>query len=252
MTHWIVPTNYSLFRLEDYLHDFNDIVWLHRSNFEVGDMIYIYATAPIKRLTYVMEVVKTNISHEEYMSKYDDRDYSYGFDDKNKGWNNKYSVFRLVSTISHETNLSLDDLKLHGCKSSMQSSIKVQGKLLDYIQRELSATTTADSEFKQIATRLRQFSHERDWEQFHDAKNLALALAIEVAELNECFLWKQAEDADPAKVEEELVDVLLYAVMLADKYGFDIKDICMKKIERNAQKYPVDKAKGSAKKYNEL
>ena len=108
------------------------------------------------------------------------------------------------------------------------------------------------NDFEEIATRLRQFSHERDWEQFHDAKNLAHGLAIEVAELNECFLWKHTEEADPAKVEEELADVLLYAVMLADKYGFDIKDICMKKIERNAQKYPVDKARGNAKKYNQL
>lgn len=108
------------------------------------------------------------------------------------------------------------------------------------------------NDFEIIAAKLRQFNHERDWEQFHDAKNLALGLAIEVAELNECFLWKRAEEADPEKVEEELADVLLYAVMLADKYGFDIKDICMKKIERNAQKYPVDKARGNAKKYNQL
>ena len=103
-----------------------------------------------------------------------------------------------------------------------------------------------------ITEKLRLFNCERDWEQFHDAKNLALSISIEAAELNECFLWKSAEEADKAKVEEELADVFLCAIMLADKYGIDIKDICLKKIEKNAQKYPVEKAKGKATKYNEL
>ena len=81
-----------------------------------------------------------------------------------------------------------------------------------------------------IKDKLRHFNSERDWEQFHDTKNLALSISIEAAELNECFLWKSAEEADKAKVEEELADVFLCAIMLADKYGIDIKDICLKKI----------------------
>ncbi len=104
----------------------------------------------------------------------------------------------------------------------------------------------------EITEKLRSFSRDRDWEQFHDAKNLALSISIEAAELNECFLWKSVEEADTTKVEEELAEVFLCAIMLADKYGFDIKDICLKKIEKNAQKYPVEKAKGKATKYNEL
>ena len=103
-----------------------------------------------------------------------------------------------------------------------------------------------------IRNMLREFNRERDWEQFHDAKNLALSISIEASELNECFLWKNADEADRTKVEEELADVFLCAIMLADKYGIDIKDICLKKIERNAQKYPVEKAKGKATKYDEL
>ena len=104
----------------------------------------------------------------------------------------------------------------------------------------------------EITKELRTFNRERDWEQFHDAKNLALSISIEASELNECFLWKKAEEADRAKVEEELADVFLCAIMLADKYDIDIKDICLKKIEKNAQKYPVEKAKGKATKYDEL
>ena len=104
----------------------------------------------------------------------------------------------------------------------------------------------------EIIEKLRIFNRERDWEQFHDAKNLALSISIEASELNECFLWKNADEADRTKVEEELADVFLCAIMLADKYDIDIKDICLKKIERNAQKYPVEKAKGKATKYDEL
>jgi len=103
-----------------------------------------------------------------------------------------------------------------------------------------------------IINRLRQFNSERDWEQFHDPKNLALSLSIEAAELNEAFLWKKAEEADVEKVKEELADVFINAFMIADKYNLDVEDICMSKIAKNEAKYPVDKAKGVAKKYNEL
>lgn len=108
------------------------------------------------------------------------------------------------------------------------------------------------NEIQDIKEKLRQFSIERDWDQFHDPKNLALALSIEASELNECFLWKKPEDAKKDKVKEELADVFLYAISLADKYDFDVHQICLDKIKRNAEKYPVEKAKGNAKKYNEF
>ena len=104
----------------------------------------------------------------------------------------------------------------------------------------------------EIQNRLRIFNKERDWDQFHNGKDLAIALSIEANELLECFLWRHSEDANTAKVREELADVLNYAFQMADRYGFDIREIMLEKLEANAQKYPVDKAKGTAKKYNEL
>jgi len=108
------------------------------------------------------------------------------------------------------------------------------------------------SDLQKLINKIRQFNMERDWSQFHNAKDLALAISIEAAELNELFLWKKAEEADPEKVKEELADIFTYALQLADKYGFDISDIVSNKIEKNALKYPIEKAKGSAKKYNDL
>jgi NTP pyrophosphatase (non-canonical NTP hydrolase) len=105
---------------------------------------------------------------------------------------------------------------------------------------------------KDIIQALIKFRNERDWEQFHNPKDLALAINIEAGELLELFLWKNAEDANKEKVKEELADVFAFAFLLADKYGFDVKQIVLDKIKLNEEKYPVDKAKGTAKKYDEL
>ncbi|MDO6432118.1 nucleotide pyrophosphohydrolase [Flavitalea sp. BT771] len=108
------------------------------------------------------------------------------------------------------------------------------------------------NDIKFITESLLQFRNDRDWEQFHNPKDLALAINVEAGELLELFLWKAADEANPEKVKEELADVLTFAFLLAEKYGFDIKQIMMDKMSKNAEKYPVDKAKGTARKYNEL
>lgn len=98
----------------------------------------------------------------------------------------------------------------------------------------------------------RVFNDARDWSQFHDPKNVALALSIEASELNEVFLWKKAEEANLDKIKEELADVFLYALLMADKYGLNVEEICLEKLRKNAAKYPVEKAKGNSLKYDEL
>ena len=108
------------------------------------------------------------------------------------------------------------------------------------------------SDLEELRKAIVQFTKERDWDQFHNGKDLALALSIEAAELNEAFLWKDAKDVNVDKVKEELADIFNYAILLADKYDLDVKQIVLDKIKRNAEKYPVDKSYGSAKKYNEF
>jgi len=108
------------------------------------------------------------------------------------------------------------------------------------------------NDIKLITDELIKFRNERDWEQFHNPKDLSLAINIEAGELLELFLWKKPEEAKIEKVKEELADIFAFSFLLADKFGFDVKDIVLEKIKRNGEKYPVDKAKGTAKKYNEL
>lgn len=108
------------------------------------------------------------------------------------------------------------------------------------------------SDIEELRQAIVKFTQERDWDQFHNGKDLALALSVEAAELNEAFLWKEANDVNMEKVKEELADIFNYAILIADKYDLDIKQIILDKLRRNAEKYPVEKAYGSAKKYNEL
>ena len=105
---------------------------------------------------------------------------------------------------------------------------------------------------KKITNAIMKFRDERDWEQFHNAKDLAVALNVEAGELLELFLWKNAEEADPEKIQEELADVLNYSFLIAEKYELDIEKIMLEKIKSNAKKYPAVKAKGTAKKYTDL
>jgi len=110
---------------------------------------------------------------------------------------------------------------------------------------------------KEISQRLREFADERDWEQFHSPKNLSMALSVEAGELAECFQWLTEEQSCALRssqldaVEEEIADVQLYLIRLADKLGVDIANAVEKKIVKNGAKYPADKVKGSSKKYTE-
>ncbi len=111
---------------------------------------------------------------------------------------------------------------------------------------------------QQLINDLREFAKERDWEQFHSPKNLAMALSVEVGELVEHFQWLSQGDSYELgrekldKVKEEIGDVLIYLTNLADKLGIDPLEAATEKLKINGMKYPVDKAKGSAKKYKEL
>lgn len=111
-----------------------------------------------------------------------------------------------------------------------------------------------------IQRRLQQFAQERDWEQFHSPKNLVMALSTEVGELGELFQWLTEQQSidlsqDPkkkARLEEEIADIAIYLIRLSHKTGVDLETAINRKIDRNAEKYPVHLAKGNARKYNEL
>ncbi|MGY3728000.1 MULTISPECIES: nucleotide pyrophosphohydrolase [Cobetia] len=111
--------------------------------------------------------------------------------------------------------------------------------------------------FKQLHDAMNKFSIERDWDQFHSPKNLAMALTVESAELQECFQWlteTQSQELDEkqlAAVRDEIADIQLYLVRLAGKLNVDIESACLAKMEKNAEKYPVKQVKGSAKKYTQ-
>lgn len=108
------------------------------------------------------------------------------------------------------------------------------------------------TQFESLLAQLHAFRDERDWQQFHNSKDLALAISIEAAEVNELFLWKSAQDVDPVKLRHELADVMSYCLLLADNHAIDLAQAITEKIHLNAHKYPIEKAKGKATKYTDL
>ena len=104
--------------------------------------------------------------------------------------------------------------------------------------------------FEETCERIAKFTEERDWDQFHSPENLAKSIAIEAGELLECFQW--SSEADDEALREELADVMNYCIQLAQKKGYDICEILNDKIDKNEKKYPVDKSRGSSKKYDQL
>ena len=115
-------------------------------------------------------------------------------------------------------------------------------------------------QFEELIAKALKFREERDWEQYHSAKNIALSIVLEAAELLEIFQWKTDEQAKELtqvpeqreNIADELSDILLYSLLMANDLGIDIIKAANRKIDKNAKKYPADKVKGKALKYTEL
>jgi NTP pyrophosphatase (non-canonical NTP hydrolase) len=112
-------------------------------------------------------------------------------------------------------------------------------------------------DLEKIKLELRRFTKERDWEQFHDPKNLSMALSVEVAELVEIFQWSKSGGLDEIKdpetkeaIQKEIADIFNYLLKLVDLMDIDLEKVALEKIQENAKKYPIEKFKGISKKYN--
>lgn len=108
------------------------------------------------------------------------------------------------------------------------------------------------NEIKELTKLIVDFRDKRDWDQFHNSKDLSIAINNEASELLDLFLWKENEGCDTDKLKEELADILIFSLLLAHKHNLDIPQIIRDKVAINDQKYPIEKAKGNAKKYTDL
>lgn len=108
------------------------------------------------------------------------------------------------------------------------------------------------TDIQEITQAILHFRDERDWAQFHTGKDIAICLSVEASELLELFLWKKDEEVDREKIPDELADVFYSAFLLAAHYGLDVREIVMRKLEKNREKYPVEKARGRNRKWDEM
>jgi NTP pyrophosphatase (non-canonical NTP hydrolase) len=107
-------------------------------------------------------------------------------------------------------------------------------------------------DIEELTKKIVKFRDDRNWAQFHNGKDLAICLNVEAAELLELFLWKNDKEVNTNNLKDELADVLYSAFLIANKYNMNIKEIVLSKLKKNELKYPIEKAKNSKKKYNEL
>lgn len=103
---------------------------------------------------------------------------------------------------------------------------------------------------KDLIKKVLQFRDDRDWKKYHTPENLAKSVSIEAGELLECFQWEK--EYKPDRVKDELADVFLYCILMADSLGLDLVGIAEQKLKKNEEKYPVEKARGNSLKYDEL
>jgi NTP pyrophosphatase (non-canonical NTP hydrolase) len=111
------------------------------------------------------------------------------------------------------------------------------------------------NELDDIKKLILDFRNNRDWKQFHKTKDLLIGLGVEVSELNELFLWKSENEIKTIsneKIEDEIADIFIFLTYICDEFNIDLKNAVVKKLNKNELKYPLDKSKGSNKKYNEL
>lgn len=108
------------------------------------------------------------------------------------------------------------------------------------------------NQLQSLAQLLTEFRDKRDWNQFHNPKDLALAISIEASELLEVFLWKSPDKISLEQVKDEVADVLAYLLLFANCYGIDLEEVLREKVKKNELRYPVEKAKGNATKYDAL
>lgn len=130
MTYWIKSNNVKDFRLDDWMRNHNDVPWRRTNNFEVGDIVFMYTSSPVKRLTYVFRVEKLFVTPPVELSLY--------WGEKRKpGKVVQHDLLKLVQRIPNDCKLSLYDLRQHGVNGNLQGGTRINGKLLDYIQNEI-------------------------------------------------------------------------------------------------------------------
>lgn len=189
------------------------------------------------------------------------------FADLYGGWSEgKYfkKVFE-ANNLEKQIQLVNDYLKIHEFREVLPADAFEESNQFDGIQLSFYRNVTGLNQImliyyqpvgrmpmKEIADFLIYFRDQRDWKKFHDAKNLSMAIGSEAGELLDLFLWDRENNVDYEKVENEIADIVTYCIYMAENIGFDLLDSVIKKAIINDEKYLIAKAKGSAKKYNEL
>ncbi|EMY82516.1 MazG nucleotide pyrophosphohydrolase [Psychroflexus gondwanensis ACAM 44] len=184
-----------------------------------------------------------------------------GFLDREGNFNKLFLAEEFGSVLNLESGIN-QFLNENAYKSvsfgSIDETIILENDVLSLSRVEIKASVLLviyrgiNSSLNPIIEALEVFREERDWKQFHNPKDLSMALSIEASELLECFLWKDISTTNKDQINEEVADVFSYLLYIATDLGIDLESVTLEKIKINSKKYPISKSKGVNTKYNKL
>ncbi len=259
---WIFSSNPQVFDLDSAFAERDNIYWHtnSKSKVQVGDTVFLYISKPQQEIRFKTRVTAVNVP---YINTSDIKKYWIHEEDYQSLQNELFYQLKLISAIRNKgEELSYAALKdnLHLLSGPIMGPIKAQNELLAYLEgtflmRGSPVEDNVKDSIRFLQKKVTEFRDERDWKQFHTPKDLAISISLEAAELLEIFQWSGADlevNNKRSKIEEELADVIMYCLSLAEVTGLEIGEIVLKKLALNNAKYPVDKSYGKADKYTEL
>lgn len=247
---WLIPCKTTKYNIFEAFENLEFVYWIQSANYNVKDIVFIYCSKPIQRVMFKCQVEEINISSLEtiYGKEYWIRESDY-----QESLKKTFTKFKLVEKIDSE-KLSLNKLLGQGLKKAPQGPMKVRDNLLLYINNAFKENTASkagsdnNTNIQQIKKRIFEFANERNWLEVHNPKNLAMSIAIEASELMEIFQWCTSDDSwtiskteEREHIEEELSDIMIYCISLANQLDIDMSSAILGKIEKNGIKYPINK-----------
>lgn len=244
--YWLIPCTNNMYNILEAFDSLKAVYWTESVNYDIGDIVYIYCDKPYERVMFKCEVIEAKLSFKDIV---DQIEFWVREDDFIDSQNKTFVSLKLVKKLESD-ELSLDNLLLNGLSRPLQAPILVKDELLLFITSAFNKADTIneiDDKFvqvQQIKDSISKFVESKKWAQFYNPKNLAMSISIEATELMEIYQWCTPEECwdiseskERENIEEQLSDIMIYCLSLADQLDIDVSSAIYNKIKKNKIKY---------------
>lgn len=245
---WLIPCNPNIYDVFGAFNKYKFIHWRQKVKYNIGDIVYIYCIKPYQKIMFKCIVEDLNVSSDNII---DDSEFWVNKEEYKESLNMEFFKIKCLKYMDSE-DLDLQKLIWHGLKTAPQEPMRLNGDILGHIENAFHLDYLTSNKSDQITTiqeikdEIDIFVKERNWNKFHNPKNLSMSIAIEASELMEIFQWLSFDEAwninnsdENIHVQEELSDVIIYCLSLANQLDIDIATAIEDKLGKNAIKYPA-------------